>query len=185
MQYCKFFIGTTICFSLLACSSTRVWQDYDLQANFSRLGSYAWQQLAQKKTDNPHIDNSLLNDRVRYAIDTNLALKGYKKMSREQADFLVVYHYAIRERNRDDRSHTRVGVSRGYWGYYGSYIVIDDHRYDADRYELIVDVLDPKNEKILWRGSVNKKLLQSNSPQQATQRVNQVVVDILSKFPPQ
>ena len=185
MQYCKFFIGTTLCFALLACSSTRVWQDYDTQANFSGLKGYAWQQLEQKKTDNPHIDNSLLDDRVRSAIDSNLRSKGYNKTNREQAGFLIVYHYAIREQSHDNRGHTRVGVSRGYWGYYGTYVVVDDHRYDADRYELIIDFLDPNSEKILWRGSVNKKLLKSSGPQQATERVNRVVADILSKFPPQ
>jgi len=50
---------------------------------------------------------------------------------------------------------------------------------------LVVDLYDPKSQKMIWRGTVNTGLRSNQDPAKRTERLQQAVAKLLSKFPPQ
>jgi hypothetical protein len=169
---------------LCACSGIKVEQDYDAKRDFSRLKNYAWQSDKQKATGDVRVDNSLLSSRIRQAIDDNLAGK-FKKSTRQNADFLVAYHYVIREKEERDRVHTGFGIGTGGRGSYGGVqIGLGSRERDYEDGELTVDAIDPATNQLIWRGVASRKIVSESDPAKRTARINETVQAILKKFPP-
>jgi hypothetical protein len=179
-------IWSVLAFSLLAGCAISTTQDYDTSTNFSRLRTYSWQAPTQQGTNN----NTLVDERIRRAVDTQLSSKTYQKVESGQTDFAVTYHYAIQDRIDRDSGGPSVGFgvgggSRGSFGGIGIGIPIGgnaDRRYEEDT--LTIDVVDPKNGKLLWRGNARQQYDAKLSPQELTVRFNDTVKAILEKFPP-
>lgn len=162
-------------------------QDYDTSTDFSRLRSYSWQAPTQQGTNN----NTLIDERIRRAVDTELSAKNFRKIESGQADFSVTYHYAIKDRvERDGYGGPSIGVgvgggSRGTFGGFGIGFPIGsggDRRSEEDA--LSIDVVEPVGGKLLWRGSARQQYDAKLSPQELTTRFNETVKAILDKFPP-
>ena len=58
-----------------ACTSPKVGYDYDRGANFSRYHTYAWVSGAQEATGDRRLDSSLVDARIRTAIERELQRK--------------------------------------------------------------------------------------------------------------
>lgn len=173
---------------LCACSGIKVEQDYNSRTNFDRLKVYAWQSDKQKATGDVRVDNSLLNDRIRESVDNSLSNKGYKKVALSKADYLVAYHYVIRDKdghNYGPRSGVSIGAASGGRGSYGGISLgFGSGSGDYDQSELTIDVIEPKSGRILWRGVAKRKIISQTDPKKRTQRINETVSAILKKFPP-
>jgi hypothetical protein len=184
MNISKGFCLTILISLISACSGIKVEQDYNAATNFSRLKSYAWQSDKQQLTGDVRVDNSLLNDRIRQAIDNNLSGK-YKKSARKSTDFLVAYHYVVREKEEIDRVRTGIGIGTGSRGSYGGiHLGLGSRDREYDEGELTIDMVDPANGQILWRGVATRKIISESDPAKRTARINETVKAILAKFPP-
>jgi hypothetical protein len=80
-----------------ACTSPKTGYDYDRSANFSRYHTYAWVSGAQEATGDRRLDSSLLDARMRTAIEKELRAKGYLASSNASPDFLVAYHAGMKD----------------------------------------------------------------------------------------
>lgn len=170
-----------------ACSSIKVEQDYNENTDFSALKSYAWQTDKQPGTGDVRVDNSLLNNRIREAIDNELANKGQRKVARNKANYLLAYHYVIREKDEYDGSSVRTGIGVGvghHGGYGGLSFGFGDRKREYDEGELTIDMLNPANKQIIWRGVASRKIINQSDPAERTKRVRETVQAILRKFPP-
>ena len=172
-----------------ACSNIRVEQDYNENTDFNKLKQYAWQSDKQPKTGDVRIDNSLLNNRIREAIDEELAGKNQRKVARGKADYLLAYHYTIREKDQYDSSGVRTGIGIGVGsghrgGYGGVQFGFGDRSREYDEGELTIDMLDPGNGQIIWRGVASRKIVNQSDPVERNKRVRETVSAILGKFPP-
>jgi hypothetical protein len=172
--------------SLLTACAINTTQDYDTSFDFSRLRTYTWQPPTQRGTNN----NTLVDERIRRAVDTELSAKNYQKND-STPDFAVTYHYVVQDRlERDGYGGPSVGVgvgggSRGTFGGIGIGIPIGgagDRTYEQD--VLTIDVVDPKTGKLIWRGNARQDYNPRLSPQELTERYTETVRAILSKFPP-
>ena len=75
---------------LTGCAGITVTTDYDPSADFGDLKTWNWE--PEKAADRPGIDeNTLTAQRVKAAVDSELDLMGYNKVSMNP-DFLVGWH---------------------------------------------------------------------------------------------
>ena len=163
------------------CSSLQVSRDYDAARDFSVLRTYAWQHDMQPETGDPRIDNNLLDERVRRAVNDTLKNKGFRRADRGEADFLVAYFRNYR--SRISGGSWNVGAGRGSYGRYGSV----GYGSDISQYDqsiLTIDILSPDNNKLIWRGVGIRTSYEGSSPGKMTRIVNKSVEKILKKFPP-
>jgi len=171
---------------LTSCSGIEVSQDYNMKADFSNLKTFDWHLAKQKKTGDLRVDNPLLDSRIRQAVDSSLAQKGYQMKFKGTPDFYVGYKYAILKRIRSERVRTGIGFGFGGSGSFGSIGIgtgSDVREYDEGM--LVIDITDTKNRKLLWRGTGTRRVFRHSSPKETTKKVNQTVEKILSQFPPQ
>ena len=169
-----------------ACSSVNVKQDYDPSTNFSRLRTYAWQSDAQKETSNVLANNSLIDSRIRNAVNSSLIAQGYREVEKKKADFLVTYHYRIDEKTETrDKVRTGIGFGTGSRGTFSSIgISFGAGEREYEQGTLVVDLIDPKTEKLYWRGFTRQRLIWQSDPKKSTTKINKTVEAILKEFPP-
>lgn len=148
--------------------------DYDLSWDFASLKTY---HLLAPPT-NPAID-SLTRDRIVNAINSGLTARGYSEVD-ANADFSVAYHIGSENKIEVSNWGYAYGQRGGYWG--TSRAAVDVYQYQEGT--LIVDIVDTKTNKLIWRGIARKVLDVNPTPEQRTETINAAVQKILKNFPP-
>lgn len=166
---------------LSGCSSVSVNRDYNTAIDFSGLKTYAWQHAEQPQTGDPRIDNDLHDERVRMAVNQILAAKGFRLGDRADADFLVVYY--VENQRKLSSGSMSVGMGKSSYGRHGS-VGYSTGVSEYDQSNLIIDVMDPADEKMIWRGVGTRAAYDGSSPKKMTKIVDEMVAKILKKFPP-
>jgi hypothetical protein len=148
--------------------------DYDVGWDFDSLKTY---QLLASPTEARV--NSLSWDRVTNAINSELVARGYSAVDAD-SDFQVAYH--IGSQNKIEVSDW--GYSYGRRGaYYGARrSAVDVYQYQEG--SLIIDIVDTKTHKLIWRGTARKVLDTNPTPEQRIATINAAVAKILEAFPP-
>jgi hypothetical protein len=171
---------------LVAGCGIPVKQDYDSSINLNALQSFNWRSAVQEPTGNKLVDNSLLDSRIRAAVERELTAKGHRKVA-NGSDYLVAYNYSVQSRMERDpyNSSVGVGVGRGGHGSFGGIGFNFGRERDYEQDTLIIDVIDPATGKLFWRGFMQQRLVWESDPEDSTARINKAVAAILNKFPPQ
>jgi hypothetical protein len=165
----------------LACANISVSSDYDPTAKFSTYRSYAWLPENPTPTGHPRLDSPLVQERIKKAIDTALEAKGYTRT--ETPDFLV--RYDLSAERRVDVTTYDSGFYHGY-GYRMALPVTDVREYDVG--SLILDVLDYREKKVVWRGIGQGRLRSEGAsvdPAEQQERIDKAVAAVLKNFPPE
>ena len=186
MQKLKNIIFLTVLALFTGCSGIEVSQDYDMAADFSNLKKFDWYLAMQEKTGDLRVDNSLLDSRIRKAVDSSLAQKGYERIFQGTPDFYVGYKYAIFTKIGSERVRTGFGFGFGGSGSFGTIGIgtgNDVREYDEEM--LVIDITDTINRKLLWRGTGTRQTSRHSNPEKITKEVNENVEKILAQFPPQ
>ncbi|MEN8254826.1 MAG: DUF4136 domain-containing protein [Verrucomicrobiota bacterium] len=166
---------------LAGCSSISVSRDYDTTADFSGLKTFAWQHAEQPKTGDPRIDNDLHDERIRAAVNENLAAKGFQPGDRANADFMVVYF--VEYKRKLSSGSISFGLGGGSYGRYGG-VGYNTGVSEYDQSCLTIDMVNPADEKMIWRGVGSRSAYDGSSPEKTTEIVNASVAKILKRFPP-
>ena len=167
---------------LAACSSVQVSTDYDPATDFAVLRAYAWLPRKAGASGDPRLDSSLLNERIRNAVEVQLAERGHRKVASGQADFLVAYHTAVERKIDVDTIYRGYGYGTHSWGWGAGHETVV---YDYDQGTLVLDVLDPKAHRLLWRGSAKAVVSEESTPEKRTKLINEAVAKLLEQFPPE
>ena len=164
--------------------ATSVIVDFDEKIDFTTLKSFALMPADKNKTDDIRLNSPLFAKRVNKALANTLNSRGYQQQEKAP-DFYVTYHLRIKQEVESRSSGMRVGV-----GSYGSHSAIGMSygfpEYDVYSYErgiLTIDILNNK-KALIWRGSTSRILGDEKTPQESDKVVNEVVAQILEKFPP-
>jgi hypothetical protein len=176
-----FLLAATVAL-LTGCSSVTVNRDYAADTDFSALKTYAWKHEVQPRTGNPRVDNDLVDQRIRTAVDATLNAKGFSAADASAADFLLAYY--LEYRRRISGSTWSFGLGSGYYDRYGS-VGYNSSINDYDEACLTVDVIDRDSGKAIWRGVGIRTTYESTRPDKVTKIVNHAVERILADFPPQ
>lgn len=160
--------------------------DFDPKADFQKLRAYAWAPMTaeeqQEKTR-----NSLTHERIQSAIDAHLATRGYAKVAEAQADFLVTHTVTVESRTQVN--DTRMSVGYGRYGARGGVgvgygIPIDTTVYQYRVGTLVIDVIDAREKRLVWRGAGERTLSEDQAPEKRTEVINATVNEVLGRFPP-
>jgi hypothetical protein len=172
------------------CPTLQVSSDFDPAADFSTLKTYDWMARA-KTTGDPRIDNNtMLDARVKQAVDQQLTARGFSKVaSGQQADFLVGYHVTLDKKTSVNVINDTYNYPPGWYGGpmggpYSNVPPAQVYTYQYDEGTLLLDVVDAKSKKLLWRGTATDEVNFKGSPESRQEKVNDAVTKMLANFPP-
>ena len=153
--------------------------------------TYAWAPDGQPGAGDPRVDNDIIRERIKTAIDTNLAAKGYRQVSPSQAKVLVAYHIGLQ--NKTDYSATSMGAPGGGvacgrrgciggygWGMYGAPMDVDVRAINYTEGALMLDIIDAASGKLAWRATSQKRVDAKDADQAG---LNAVVADMTKTLP--
>jgi hypothetical protein len=168
---------------LQACSGIQVSQDYEQAYDFSQLKTYAW-----KSNDNKEygiVDNDLMDQRIRTAIDINLSARQYRQIDFGTPDFYISYHMSVEQIIRSSNVSGGFSVGGSSSGRYGRVgIGTGGQVRTYDQGTLFIDVTDGSSNKLIWRGTSTQSVSEHSDPEKITQSVNETVEKTLLQFPP-
>lgn len=172
MQWSILFLSI-ILFS--ACSTIKVETDYNPHFAFNTLSAFT---IVHKDHTG---DDTLANDRIIHAIKNNLIAKGYKATDKSAADYYVLFHTDVRSKTKIDTDYQYVGIYP--YGYrYRSMLTPTTRVYTYDEGKLIVDIVDPDQNKIIWRGIATDRIKSHDTPEKRTAYIDEVITSLLASF---
>ena len=122
---------------------------------------------------------------IRTAVEQSLSSKGYEQVDRQQADFLVTWFGAIEQKiKKENIDHFYAPY--GYGTLYRDPVLNTESPRAIGEYEkgtIIIDFVDPKNQKLIWRGSGSGRLAEDQPEQTTLRNLNRSVNKILAPFP--
>ena len=172
----KNIIFTVIATLLLsACSSLRVSVDYDTEFDFTSPKSFA------VVHHNKEGEDTLFNDRLIKALVADLGAKSYENAEKSAADLVFVFHTNVESKIDIDTDYTMVGY-RSY--VYGGHMMATTRTHQYQEGTLIIDALNPKDNKIVWRGVATDVLKTHKNPAERVKYINNVIKETMKDFPP-
>jgi len=172
-------IRLVVVLSLLAffgCSSISVNSEFNESTDFSALKTFAW----MLKTPKGDIDlggvSQLDQERIQDAIAAELANKGYMEIMAGDSDFHVTYFSRTEERIQVQSMGGP--LIRPYWGM--GYAEV----YQYEEGTLIIDLVDAKQQHIIWRGVAKGVLNWRGTTGGKTQLIGEAVQKVFAQFPP-
>lgn len=143
--------------------------DYDHGTNFNQVKTYSWSKV---KTA-----NSIWDDRVKDAIDKQLAAKGWTQVSSGGDVALVAV-----EKTSVQQQYDTFYDGFGGWRWRGG---IGDATTTVDNYKvgtLIVSMFEGNSKQLIWRGTSSSDL--SGNPEKNTKKLHEDVQKMFKEFPP-
>ena len=168
---------------LLICGATVSAQDikynYLRGTDFSKYKTYKW-----VKVSNAQYPNSILDEQIMQAIDSQLALKGLSK-TEDNPDLYVIYQVAINQ-ERQWNSYSTGGDYWGWggWGGWGGLSTTTVTSKTINIGTLNCDLYDVSIKKQVWRGEASKTLGSGKDPEKVQKNINKAMAKLFKKYPP-
>ncbi len=175
------------------CSTQKVSTDHVDTYDFSKLKSYAFAENQQLIAKEAPVSQITMERSAHYI--TEALNRSYQPTTIAEADFLVRYHIILKD-EVDVRSYNNsygYGGHAGY-GYYGghgmgmgmSMSTNDVQVRNYTRGTLIIDIIDTKTNKHVWRGTTYAREGTNKTSTAAENKavINNAVEEILYFFPP-
>ncbi len=182
---------TFIGMGMAGCRSMPVRVSYDRTVAFNKLHTFCWSAPPAYLKNDPRLRMDELEPLVREDIQQQLTAKGFQQADCATADFHVSFRAALSDsiiegRKDDDEGGATVVVyeynpdTGGQWFSSSTDRAVNVQRDGS----LIIVILDPKSNRVLWNGTVSAHLRSQATMEQRKQRLQNVVRLILDKFPP-
>ena len=161
---------------MTGCATTlEVKTDYDPSTNFSEMSKYLW----YKRVDAP---SQVVEARIRNAIDVTLYRKGIREARSGNApDFRISFTAIGGPALTVDELFARLDYAEGAWSSPNS-ASTRVQKYHSGT--LIIDVIDPVEGNLLWRGVASRPLDEKRKQSRKIDDVVKTVGAILEQFPP-
>jgi Domain of unknown function (DUF4136) len=169
-----------------ACTTLPVTTDVNPSMSVSNCHTYTFAQehVANSGSGEPAAYGNPLNaERLRVAIESNLAAKGIQRADRGAAECVV--GYALGSRQVFNDYYAGFGGGWGYgWGrrggFYGGWGW--DGPYVSDETRIAVDLFDAKSRTPIWHASVSQRVSDLTGPN-AEAKISAGTAAIFAKFP--
>jgi hypothetical protein len=151
----------------------------------------AWAPVPQDEMQNgdPRIDNDIIRQRVRNAVETALAARGHRFVQDPRdARYIVSYHVGLQNRQdyRIDTMAPPSGAVCGWrgcvggfgWGMYGAPRGIRSVDYVEG--VMILDLVDRSSGRLAWRATSQRRVDEGDGSQE---RLNAAVADMVRTLP--
>ena len=174
--------STTILGLGLAGCSPRIYVEQDSSAQFAAYHSYAWvSPAAGGPVRDPILDSQILEGRVQKAVKADLEARGYVAAPASgSADFLVTYHTASKQKIESNGATFGFGIIDAFPRGFGGVMVAAPPVESREEGTLMLDIIDGKSKRLVWRGWTSGWLDQDNYTDEA---VASAVHQIFDKLP--
>jgi hypothetical protein len=126
------------------CAAMTVSSHIERTANFADFVTYDWGPPDNLPVGDPRLDNNpFFNDYLQGAIEKKLAANGYERALTGEPDLLVHYHASVNQ---------KVDVYEVDHQYGYCYDNCQPQIVDYEEGTLVVDIVDRKTGKVVWRG---------------------------------
>ena len=179
--------GMALLLAAACASPIKIAHDSDPEADFSRYKSYAWIKAGpligpSAGEGRPTYISPIDDQRIRAAVESELAAKGYRKAaSLEQADLVVSYSIGTQEKTRvrQDPGMSHVYYpGYGYGGWYrGSTVSVQQYTEGT----LAIEFWDSRTKQAVWVGWASKRLSRSDDSHET---IRKAVNMTMEPFPP-
>ena len=169
---------------LAACTTLPVTTDANPNMSVSSCRTYAFAQEHLANADQPAAYGNPLNaERLRVAIEANLAARGLQRVDRGAADCVVGYAMGSRQVFNDYYAGFGAGWGYGWgrrgglyggWGWDGPYV--------SDETRIAVDLFDARSRTPIWHASVSQSVSDLTGAN-AEAKINAGAAAIFAKFP--
>lgn len=130
--------------ALAGCATMNVGSHIERNVTFSQYLTYDWGPPDNLPVGDPRLDNNpFFNDHVQGAIEKQMAHKGYERAAAGTPDLLIHYHASVNQKLDVYEADNRYGYC------YGN---CQPQIVDYELGTLMVDVVDAKTSKVVWRG---------------------------------
>ena len=150
--------------------------------NFSKFKTYKWVKIQGAN----QLDQ--LNDgQLKSAFDAELAMKGLTRTENDNADLYLGYQLAINQEKEmttfDSGWGYGPGWGRGWYGGGGGITTSTTSTIQIGQVDL--DMYDPADKKLVWRGTASKTLDTKASPEKRQKNLAKAAKKLFKNYPPQ
>ena len=172
--------AVAVLIAVIGCSSIplTVNYDYDTAADFTAMKTFGWMPPAGNA-----VGDDLLVKRIRSSVNSQLQAKGRTEVP-ENPDFLIAMQLSGKTTYGGSKA---VGASVGIpVGRAGTISVGGGKSKPTEKTEgtLVLDFVDAKTQSLVWRGTATAAVQPKTSPEEQQERINKVIAEMLSHFPP-
>ncbi len=184
MDIDRLLVGVLIVGLVGGCTTTMVSSQSKAKTDVSAFETYAWGPEPQTILDDPSAEYSMVDARIRRAVEQELGARGYKKVTNGRPDFLVTCQVTmqkdpdvdtVKRSSSDDSENLPLGA--------GPTRDAIAHQYRQGLLRL--DILEPQGHKLLWQGSARAIISLRATTQQREDRIRDAVHEMLKGFTPQ
>jgi hypothetical protein len=139
-------IITLLALALTGCATMKVSSHVERGAEFTHYRSWEWAPADAQPTGDPRLDNSpFFQDRLRGAVEHEMTRKGYVRSTLAGPPDLLLHYHVNFSKTYEVTGGERSGSC------YGN---CEPEAYAYEQGNLVVDVVDSRTEKVVWRGWV-------------------------------
>jgi hypothetical protein len=132
---------------LAACATTNVNSFAARGVDFTQFRTYGWGAEVEAPTGDPRLDsNPFFRTRILASAERELAARGFEKVSSGTPDLVLHYHASVRQR----LDLSTVDQKYGECDTCGASVF--------DQGTLTLDLVDPRTNKLVWRGWSERSL---------------------------
>ncbi len=129
---------------LTGCAAMNVSSHIERGTDFTDYVSYDWGPPDNLPVGDPRLDNNpFFNDYLQGAVEKKMAAKGFDRLTDGGADLLIHYHASVNQRLDVYRADQQYGYC------YGN---CEPQVVDFEQGTLVIDVVDARTKKVVWRG---------------------------------
>ncbi len=139
--------------------------EFDPGFDFTSYSTYSWQEGTPARRE-------AAERRIHESVNAELAEAGLRRAD-TNADLWVVTHVLV------DKHSLRDLRDESYWEFYKGIKSVDP--YALGRGTIVIDLIDPKLDKIVWRGMVSKAVPKNMKPD--SKKIDEAVQQLLSRLP--
>jgi hypothetical protein len=179
-MYSRTWLGVTLLvigtMAFPGCATMRVNSFVERGADLGQYRTYGWTAEDRFGTGDPRLDNNpFFQERVRAAVEKQLAARGYEKTSSDAPDLVLHYHASITEQIEVS------SIDRDSGNCFGA---TDCRPYAYDAGTLVIDFVDARTDRLVWRGWAEDTMDGAIDNQRLMeQKIDDAVARILQRLP--
>lgn len=176
-------LGVLLLSAATAVLGVSVKSDYMKDFDFTKLRTFAFK--TDRTSNDPLSSNSIEAERIQNALTTQLQANGFSQVSQDP-NFIVAF-YSRTTPKTEIESTPGFGFGLGFgWGYgvpyYGRWrwgLGPDIWTYNYKQGRIMVDMIDPKTNELIWRGVVMDTV---DGIGQSDKQANEAARDLVKRF---
>jgi len=180
-----YFLAFLLVFMFAGCAKIDVQSEYGPGADFSSLKTYSWIELKDEGSEKLRVKNPRIDKWVKATADKVLEQKGYMQVTGKDSDFKIAWFGAVETKVKQE------SIDHFYSSYgYGPVAVaagetsqIEGRKVEYSEGTILMDIINPQNHEMIWRGSGVAKLVKGMDESEAARYVERLVTQILKELP--